>query len=67
MTGLGFGSEDLWLEDDSNLKPTSRSNIGHDYELPEGVVEGSAEAKAYLAGEGLFKVVEIEVYAIRFK
>ncbi len=65
MTSLGasFGFRIL---NDCNINANSCSNLGNGgwYELPQGIKQGSNEAKSYLAGSCYFKVLEIEVFKL---
>ncbi len=65
--GFGFGEKDLKISDDCQRFKWSSSNLGYDYELPVGLIKDSNEAKSYLAGEPKFKVLEIEMYSVKFK
>ena len=61
--GIG-GGNDLWIENDCNINQKSGSNLGHSFELPNGLYYESNEATSYLAGSTYFKVLEFEVYLI---
>lgn len=57
---------DLCIFNDCNNNNESYSNLGGTYELPEGIVYGTQEARSYLAGSFEFKVCEIEVFRVTF-
>eukprot|EP00347_Sterkiella_histriomuscorum_P019220 403342481 len=61
-----FGSGcDIAIQNNCNINNTSFCRLGKTYELPFGYKFGSVEANEYLAGKSEFKVVEIEVYALK--
>ncbi len=46
---------------------TSRSYLGNSYSLPNGIANNTIESYCYLAGEHNIKVIEIEVYSVKFQ
>ena len=50
------------ITNDCNLKNKSSSNLGYVFKPPNGLKEGSDEARSYLAGAFNYKVLEIEVF-----
>ena len=59
-----FGNLDICLKSNCNINTSSCSYLGSNgsYELPEGIQEKTEEAKSYLAGSHIFKVLELEVF-----
>ncbi len=58
-----FGGEpfcDLKIVDQTNKDNYSSSNLGFSYELPKG------KDQDWFAGSSEFKVIEIEVYSVKF-
>ena len=56
------GGHDIHLSDNCNTVNSSYSNLGHTYVCPSGMINGSEEAKNYLAGSYNFLVNEIEAF-----
>ena len=64
-----FGSPygpDLSISDKCHLNDNSCSSLGSHYDIPINIKEYSNEAFSLLAGAKKFKVVEYEVYELRF-
>jgi hypothetical protein len=59
-----MGDGDLSIVDKSNLSKGSLASIGDSYELPQGLLYDSVEAKSYLAGKNEFLTIEVEVFQI---
>lgn len=65
-----FGSPygpDLSISDKCHLNDNSCSSLGSHYDIPINVKEYSNEAFSLLAGAKKFKVVEYEIYELRFQ
>jgi hypothetical protein len=60
---LGFG-EDFMISDESDKEFNGSFNFGQSYELPQGFIYESEEARKYLAGSYWYKTAEIEVYQV---
>ena len=59
------GGHDLYLCNQSNINTGSYSNFGHSYELPDGFVYATEDAKNFIAGNyNQWLTTEIEVYQI---
>lgn len=65
VSGKVYYSHDLLVNLGGDAGNYSSSNLGKTFALPEGMVEGSAEAKALLAGDNYFTIDEIEVYQVQ--
>ena len=63
LTSSFGGGWDLAIHDDAKPNDT-HSNFGNSYELPQGMIYGSDEARSYLAGSNKFQVKEFEVYSV---
>jgi len=63
---FSFGNAEISIMEDCNIKTISNSYLGMNsyYELPDGIIENTKEAKSYLAGSHEFKVYELEVYKL---
>ena len=61
---INFGIYDLKIVNNCNLNDNSSSILGFNYQLPKGIIENSEDAKSYLAGSHVFKILEIEVYLV---
>ena len=59
MCTYGSG-HDLYIADQANVNTSSYSNLGNIYELPAG------KDNTWLAGSYQFKVLEIEVFSVKF-
>jgi hypothetical protein len=59
MCAYGSGN-DLCIVDQANNNTSSYSNLGSIYELPAG------KENTWLAGAYQFKVLEIEVFTVKF-
>lgn len=64
VSGKVYYSHDLLVNLGGEAGTYSSSNLGKTFALPEGMVEGSAEAKGLLAGDNYFTIDEIEVYQV---
>lgn len=64
MTTLGNNECDFHIYDDCNINSKSHTDLGKEYEAPNGYAPDSNEAKSYLAGSYYFYVEEIEVFRI---
>ena len=64
-----FGNAEIWLKKDCNINKNSYSylGVGGYYELPDGIIKNTEEAKSYLAGSHNFKVLELEVYKLEWE
>ena len=62
----GFGNGDICISNNSNLNSDSYSSLGSGYDAPKGQAKGSKKAKSYLAGSHKFRVLEVEIYSIKF-
>ena len=58
---------DLSISDKCHINDNSCSSLGSHYEIPVNIKEYSNEAFSLLAGSKKFKVVEYEVYELRFE
>lgn len=58
------GGPDLSIQSRCNEKKTSMSNLGFTYVGPG--IYGSDESKNYLAGRHFFRVVDYEVFSVKF-
>jgi hypothetical protein len=45
-----FGHYDFYIGTNANVEASSHSSLGTTYRPPNGMIEGSTEAKNYLAG-----------------
>ena len=64
VSGKVYYSHDLLVNLGGDAGNYSSSNLGKTFALPEGMVEGSAEAKALLTGDNYFTIDEIEVFQV---
>ena len=63
--GSSFGNTYAFkIYDDVNRIDHYSSGVGTDFELPPGVIKGSDEDKAYLAGSEKFGISDYEVYRV---
>jgi cobyric acid synthase len=60
------GGCDLIVQNNYDKTDTNFSNFGVSYQLPEGLIQDSPEAEAYLGGSFNFKVTELEVFCVIF-
>jgi hypothetical protein len=54
------GGHDFNIADQANINNSSYSNLGYTYELPAG------KDNTWLAGAYNFKVLQIEVFTVKF-
>jgi len=52
------------LASECNVNPISYAKFGYTFKPPEGILNGSNEADAFLAGASPFKVIDIEIYKV---
>ncbi len=62
---FGGGNSDIFINDNCNVK-MSHCLLGSSYYLPHDLEEDSTEEDNYLAGSLRFKVIDIEVYTVKF-
>ena len=60
--GFGKDTSDLAIIDQSDKCNESNSFLGNSYEVPQGMIKGSLQAKRFLAGSLRFRTLEIEVH-----
>ena len=64
LLNFGFGN-DFIIRDNCDSNKSS-SNLGVSYDPPNGVNQGTNEARTYLAGSENFTVREIEIFSVDF-
>ena len=64
---FGHNLADLHIDFEANHNYRNHSNLGDQYEAPDGMKYRSDAARSYLAGTFYFKVSDLEIFRLNFK
>ncbi len=63
---FGFGMGDLYIHDECYTYSKNFADLGKTFKTLNKCEKGSFQASAYLGGAAKFKVIELEIFKVKF-